>query len=92
MYADQLMNANYYRTSTLFAYKGNYLAIREISLSYSLPQNIARKFYCQKLDVSVTGQNLGYITSANVASPEVSTAGSGYALPRTLLFGVNVTF
>ena len=45
-----------------------------------------------KLDVSVTGQNLGYITSANVASPEVSTAGSGYALPRTLLFGVNVTF
>ena len=39
-----------------------------------------------------TWANLGYITSANVASPEVSTAGSGYALPRTLLFGVNVTF
>ena len=92
VWADQLGTANYYRTSTMFAYKGNYLAIREISLSYSLPQNIARKFYCQKLDVSVTGQNLGYITSANVASPEVSTAGSGYALPRTLLFGVNVTF
>ena len=62
VWADQLGTANYYRTSTMFAYKGNYLAIREISLSYSLPQNIARKFYCQKLDVSVTGQNLGYIT------------------------------
>ena len=92
VWADQLGTANYYRTSTMFAYKGNYLAIREISLSYSLPQNIARKFYCQKLDVSVTGQNLGYITSANVATPEVSSAGSGYALPRTLLFGINVTF
>ncbi|MCS2419906.1 hypothetical protein NXW31_00075 [Bacteroides fragilis] len=92
VWADQLGTANYYRTSTMFAYKGNYLAIREISLSYSLPEAIARKLYCQKLDVSVTGQNLGYITSANVASPEVSKAGSGYALPRTLLFGINVTF
>ena len=92
VWADQLGTANYYRTSTMFAYKGNYLAIREISLSYSLPEALARKLYCQKLDVSVTGQNLGYITFANVASPEVSKAGSGYALPRTLLFGINVTF
>ena len=92
VYADQLGAANYYRNSTQFAYKGNYLAIREISLAYSLPQAWASKFYCQKLDVSITGQNLGYINSAPVASPEVSKAGSGYALPRTLLFGINVTF
>ena len=92
VWADQLGTGNYNRQSTLFAHKGNYLAIREISLAYSLPENIAHKFYCQKLDVSITGQNLGYITSAKVASPEVSKAGSGYALPRTLLFGINVTF
>ncbi|MGL5773597.1 MAG: SusC/RagA family protein, partial [Bacteroidales bacterium] len=93
VYADQLMNGNYNRQSTMFAYKGNYLAIREISLTYSLPQLWAKKIYCQKLDVSVTGQNLGYITSAKtVASPEVSNAGSGYALPRSVLFGVNVSF
>ena len=92
VYADQLGTANYYRTSTMFAYKGNYLAVRELSLSYSLPKSIAQKFYCQKLDVSVTGQNLGYLTSAPVASPEVSNAGSGYALPRTVLFGLNLTF
>ena len=76
----------------MFAYKGNYLAIREISLTYSLPELWAKKVFCQKVDVSITGQNLGYITSANVATPEVSSAGSGYALPRTLLFGLNVTF
>ena len=92
VFADQLGAANYYRNSTMFAYKGNYLAIREISLAYSLPQSWANKFYCQRLDVSITGQNLGYINSAPVASPEVSSAGSGYALPRTLLFGINVTF
>lgn len=92
VYADQLGAANYYRTSTMFAYRGNYLAIRELSLSYSLPKSIAQKFYCQRLDVSITGQNLGYLTSAPVASPEVSNAGSGYALPRTVLFGLNLTF
>ncbi|MGL4780976.1 MAG: SusC/RagA family TonB-linked outer membrane protein [Bacteroidales bacterium] len=93
VYADQLMNGNYNRQSTMFAHKGNYLAIRELSLTYSLPQLWAKKIFCQKLDVSVTGQNLGYITSAkNVASPEVSSAGSGYALPRSVLFGVNVSF
>lgn len=90
--ADILTNANYARNSTMFAYKGNYLAIRELSLTYSLPEIWAKKVFCQKVDVSITGQNLGYITSANVATPEVSSAGSGYALPRTLLFGLNVTF
>ena len=91
-YADVLTNANYARNSTMFAYKGNYLAIRELSLTYSLPEIWAKKVFCQKVDVSITGQNLGYITSAKVATPEVSSAGSGYALPRTLLFGLNVTF
>ncbi|MGL4411818.1 MAG: SusC/RagA family TonB-linked outer membrane protein [Bacteroidales bacterium] len=92
VFADQLMTGNYNRKSTMFAYKGNYLAIREVSLSYSLPETLSKRLHCQKLDVSVTGQNLGYITSANVATPEVSNAGSGYALPRTVLFGVNMTF
>ncbi len=97
VYADQLGAANYNRASTLFAYRGDYLAIRELSLSYSLPKALASKLYCQKLDLSVTGQNLGYLTAAPVASPEVSrgggvASGTGYPLPRTLLFGINVTF
>lgn len=92
VWADQLGTANYYRTSTMFAYKGNYLAVREISLSYALPEKIAHKLFCQRVNVSITGQNLGYFTSAKVATPEVSKAGSGYALPRTLLFGLDVTF
>lgn len=92
VYADQLGPGNYNRTSNLFAYRGNYLAVRELSLSYSLPKSLVQKFYCQRLDVSITGQNLGYWTAAPVASPEVSSAGAGYALPRTLLFGINLTF
>lgn len=97
VWADQLGTGNLNRTSTLFAYKGDYLAFREISLSYSLPQTIAKKLYMQAMNVSVTGQNLGYLTAAPVANPERSygagiASGTGYGLPRTLLFGVNVTF
>ena len=96
VWADQLGTANLWRSSSLFAYKGNYLAFRELSLAYSLPQTIADKLYMQSMNVSITGQNLGYIKSAPVANPERSygayiASGSGYGLPRTLLFGINVT-
>lgn len=89
VYGDQLGTANYNRTSTLFASKGNYLGVRELSLSYTLPQELSKKLYMQKLQFSITGQNLGYLTSARTVSPEIS---SGYPLPRTVIFGVNVTF
>jgi len=51
----------------------------------------------QSLDLSVTGQNLGYLTAAPIASPERAigtgiASGTGYGLPRTLLFGINLTF
>lgn len=96
LYADQLGKGNYNTTSSLFAYKGNYLAIRELSLSYSLPEKWTNAAKMQRASVSVTGQNLGYITGAkNVATPEVKADGkasSGYSLPRTVLFGINLTF
>lgn len=96
LWADQLGKGNYNTASTLFAYKGNYLAIRELSLSYSLPKTWTDMAKMQQASVSITGQNLGYLTGAkNVATPEVAAngqAGSGYALPRSVLFGINVTF
>ena len=92
VWADQLGKGNYNRTSTLFASNGNYLAFRELSLAYSLPKTIANKMFCQAVELSITGQNLGYLTAGKVARPEVSSSGSGYALPRTLLFGINVKF
>ncbi len=93
VYADFLGPGNYNRTSTLFAYKGDYLAFREVSLSYTLPKDIAKKMACQKVDISVSGQNLGYLTQAkNIFSPEASSAGWGYSLPRTIVFSASLTF
>lgn len=97
LFADQ-NGKNNYIASTMFAYRGDYLAIREISLSYSLPESVAKMLKMQRAEVSITGQNLGYITAAkNVGSPEANpkdngAVGQGYSLPRTILFGVNLTF
>lgn len=99
LWADQNGPRNYSRTNSLFAYKGNYIAIREISLSYSIPQQWISKVGLQKLGVSITGQNLGYLKQAKtMANPEFTQAsgssdkGGVYGLPRTLLFGLDVTF
>lgn len=88
------------RTSDLLCQNANYLAVREVSLSYQLPQSICNKFRAQGLTISVTGQNLGYLKSCtnplpdNVVYSSGNTAGWGgtYNLPRQLILGLNLTF
>lgn len=99
-WADQYGADSYIRTSDAFAQNGNYLACRELSLSYRLPENICKKFKSQGLTLSVTGQNLGYIKSCTIPLPDNTTywyggtAGNGgtYNLPRSVIFGLNVSF
>lgn len=97
VYADQLGKANYFRNSTLFSYRGDYLAFREVSLSWSLPKTLLNRIRLQNITLSVTGQNLGYLTAAPTNTPEVArvgygASGDGYGLPRTVLFGLDITF
>lgn len=99
-WASQFGTDNYIRTNSFFTQNGNYLACRELSLSYTLPRSICQKFACQGITVSVTGQNLGYIKSCTIPLPDNTTYTSGntagwggtYNVPRTLLFGLNVSF
>ena len=86
-------NSNYYE-------KADYLALRELTLSYNLPKAWTSKCFIQDASVYVTGQNLFYITGYEGTSPEpaVSTTyGQGidngrYPTPRTVLFGLSLTF
>lgn len=52
--------------------QGNYLGVRElVSVIYSLLKNCLKTLlYMQKLQFSITGQNLGYLTSARTVSPK----------------------
>ena len=94
-WADQLGKRNYYHDNTsMFVYDASYLAIREITLSYDLPKSLISKIRMERLNLFVTGQNLGYITKAKLlCSPEYGADNWGtYSLPRTLIFGTNITF
>ena len=100
VWADQNGTASWTRTSDFWATKGNYLAFREVQLSYTLPKAWVQKFRCQNLTLSVTGQNLGYWTNSACAIPDNVQYTNGLTggwggtnpLPVTVLFGLNVTF
>lgn len=93
VWADQLGKRNYCRSSSMFVYNGNYLALRELSLTYRLPSIWAQKAKLSNVEVSVTGQNLGYLTEAkHLFSPEKADNNGGYPLPRSVIFGINVSF
>lgn len=52
--------------------KLNYVSLREVSLSYTLPQNIASKIGSRGLTLTATGHNLGYLHNSlpNGENPE----------------------
>ena len=88
-WADQLGK----RSSTMFIYEGSYLAFREVALSYNFEKDIVSKVGLDNLEVSLIGQNLGYLTKAETYSPEaLGQSSSGYPLPRTIILGLNITF
>lgn len=109
-YADQLSKKNITRSnngltaidnnSSRFYEKGDYLALRELTLNYNLPKTWISKVGMTDASVYVTGQNLFYITGYTGVSPEPAvdtTYGRGidngrYPTPRTVLFGLSVTF
>ena len=93
-WADQLGKRNVARETSQFIFNGDYLAFREITLSYSVPASIVNKINMQGLTLSVSGQNLGYWTECkHIATPEYGRNTWGnYRLPRTVIFGLNVTF
>ncbi|WP_299576775.1 TonB-dependent receptor [uncultured Sunxiuqinia sp.] len=74
--------------------KGDYLALREVTLSYDFNQELLRNVF-QNLRLYVTGSNLAYFNGFSGSSPEESGDGIDYGrfpLPRTITFGLNATF
>ena len=101
---DDQVKRNYYRGyNSIFVYKGDYLCIRELQLSYDLKKEWLQKIGSSGIQLSVTGQNLGYITKSKTYNPENTTGtaynsisgnvtASGWTLPRTVVFGALFKF
>lgn len=92
MYGDFLYRDNY-RESNIFYSDCSYLCARDISLSWSLPKKWCSAARMQNLTISVTGQNLFYLTKTTLYSPEYGAEPyGGYGTPRSVILGLKITF
>lgn len=80
----------------------NYIALREISLSYRMPQSISKKIGASNINLTLTGRNLGYLLNSlpNNFNPEsLRGTQTGQFLIRSVspytasyTFTINATF
>lgn len=92
VYSDPNKNA---RHSSRFVEDGSYLRIKNLTLGYTLPENLSKRAYLQTVRLYMSCQNLYTFTKYSGFDPEVGANGvdlSTYPLTRTVSFGVNVKF
>ena len=80
-----------HQASRHYLFNGNYLKLKNLTLGYTLPSEITRKFLVSNLRFYVSGENLLSIDSFPGQDPELG-ATPGYTSTRTLALGVSVTF
>jgi TonB-dependent starch-binding outer membrane protein SusC len=79
--------------TTRFVENGDFLRLRNISLSYSLPKSLLSNISVNSLRFFAQGQNLLTWTQFRGFDPEIATGsltGAQYPALRTVTFGVNV--
>lgn len=89
--------------SSRFIYDGSFVRLRNVTLSYNIPRNYIGKLSMTAARVFVTAQNFATFTKYKGWDPEVNAddivnnIAQGYDFytapqPRTVTFGVNVSF
>ncbi|GAB3915685.1 SusC/RagA family TonB-linked outer membrane protein [Larkinella terrae] len=92
-YADQQVQSNLFRQNSLYFEKGDFLAIREITLGYGFPSALTSKLGLSNLRLNVTANNLKYFTKYSGLNPEEGGQDNGrYPVPRNFIVGLNVSF
>jgi len=72
--------------------KGDFLAFREVNLSYDLPRSLAQKAKLTGVSVFGSIYNIGYLTKYQGLNPETYTGfdPGGYPRPRQFTLGANI--
>ncbi|MDN3672924.1 TonB-dependent receptor [Flavobacterium branchiarum] len=96
-------NTNMFQGNSRYYESGDYLCLREITVSYNLPKTLVEKARLTSVRVYLTGSNLYYFTKYSGLSPEVqgidggsslglNAAGSTgtYPVPRNIILGLNI--
>ncbi|WP_255431042.1 SusC/RagA family TonB-linked outer membrane protein [Pedobacter sp. N36a] len=95
-------NSNMQTLSTLWKYSdkqildASYVKLRNIALSYNLPRTVSRKLGVASFRITGQVNNLWYWSAAgDDIDPEAYSLNSGvrsFAIPKSFLLGLNVTF
>lgn len=91
-------NKNWTRFSDLFIKNGSFARIKNMQIGYTLPQDLTRRFFVQRLRVYVAAENLATFTSYKGLDPELANDKSNgidrgyYPQARTFTVGLNVNF
>ena len=81
-------------TQTKYKLNGAYLNIKNITLSYTLPREITRKFYVERLSIFFSGEDLySFDHLENGLHPEAGNTSRGWTYPfmRKFSFGIQLT-
>ncbi|MEQ9437419.1 MAG: TonB-dependent receptor [Cyclobacteriaceae bacterium] len=91
-----------FSSSSRFLFNSSFARIRNVNISYKLPQKLVSRWSLSNVSVYADILNLYTFTDYPGYDPESSTAGDNivnagvdylsYPLPRTYTFGVNLTF
>ena len=88
-----------WRSNDLYLTDGSYLRLKNIQLSYTLPQSFTKKAFIEKLRFYVAAENLLTFTKYAGMDPEISSGGTSlgvdygiYPQARTWTVGLNLTF
>ena len=74
---------------------GSYLRVKDITLSYNLPQTLIGKIGLKNLRVYVSGLNLYCFNDVNFWDPEQGVTGitaGAYPITKSVVGGVEITF
>ncbi|REG91568.1 SusC/RagA family TonB-linked outer membrane protein [Algoriphagus antarcticus] len=84
----------FFSGTSRFVESGDFIRMRNVNLSYSLPANVTESLKIASLRMFVQGQNLLTFTDFRGFDPELSgnLIGSQYPALRTVTIGVNVGF
>ncbi len=96
-------NTNMFQGNSRYYESGDFLCLREITVSYLLPEQAIKKARLSSVRIYLTGSNLYYFTKYQGLSPEVqgidggsslgldSAGASGtYPVPRNIILGLNI--
>ena len=77
--------------SSLFVQNGNYIRLKNATVSYKLPENFCRNYLGGlRVKIFVQGQNLLTWSRTRLQDPEVTF--TSYPLQRTITSGINLNF